>query len=77
MNDDDLLTAPEAARMLKLKLPAFYALRRRQRIPNAGLGRRLLFARGDLLRARTTESPQAIDFAARARQLVRGELRRA
>ena len=75
---EDLLTPPEAARLLKLPtLGAFYAFRRRHRIPNAGIGRRLLFARADLLRARTTESPLVIDFAERARQHARGERRRA
>lgn len=77
---DELLTAPEAARFLRISLGAFYALRRRQRIPNASLGRRLLFRRQDLLRPETPppdrppdRPPDSIDWAARGRAAARGE----
>lgn len=70
-----LLTARQAARMLKISLAAFYQLRRRQRIHNSGVGRRLLFAREDLLRARP--APRVIDFGALARQDARRERVRA
>jgi hypothetical protein len=69
-----LLTAKQAARMLKLSLGAFYQLRRRHQIHNSGIGRRLLFAREDLLRVRSTSTPaRVIDFEALARQDARGE----
>jgi hypothetical protein len=73
---EELLTAPQAAQELQLSLGALYAYRRRWRIPNAGRGRRLLFRRSDLLRARP---PQAtvMDFEKLARQHARGERLRA
>jgi excisionase family DNA binding protein len=70
---DELLTASEAARVLKLSLGAFYALRRRQHIPSAGVGRRLLFRREDLVRARAGDPVSVVDFAELGRRHARGE----
>jgi excisionase family DNA binding protein len=68
---DELLTAREAAAYLKLSLGAFYALRRRQHIPNAGHGKRLLFRRADLLRR---ETPPLVDMRELARRHARKPL---
>jgi len=70
---DELLTAREAAAFLQRSLGAFYALRRRQHIPSAGLGRRLLFRREDLVRAPASAPARVIDFAELGRRHARGE----
>jgi len=51
---DALLTAREAAALLKLSLPAFYAWRRRHTIPSAIESRALRFHKSDLVRPATT-----------------------
>jgi hypothetical protein len=70
---DELLTARAAADVLHLSLEAFYALRRRQHIPSAGLGRRLLFRREDLVRAPALAPARVVDFAELGRRHARGE----
>ncbi len=78
MNDDEPLTACEAAAYLKKSRAAFYAWRRRHRIPSRGLGRNLLFFKSDLLRARPEPvKAEVVDFAERALEHARGERRRA
>lgn len=78
---DELLTATEAAAFLKVSLRAFYAFRRRNAIPNRGIGRSLRFFKDDLLRARTrdaqsdrpTGAATVTQFSEYARRVARGE----
>lgn len=64
---EELLTATEAAALMKISLPAFYAWRRRHRVPSRVEGRSLRFYAKDLVRA----APPVTDFAALGREHAR------
>lgn len=77
MSSDELLTAKEAAAVLKLSLPAFYAWRRRHAVPNQIESRSLRFLRSDLVRGSKPAGPaRVLDYAELGRLHARGELRR-
>ena len=65
--NEELLTAKQAAALLQLSLPAFYAWRRRHRVASRVEGRSLRFYARDLVR----DAPPAMDFAALGRQHAR------
>lgn len=70
-SDDELLTAAEASAFLKLSRGAFYAWRRRHRIPSRIEGRALRFFRSDLVRGEVARPPRIVDFAEAGRQFAR------
>lgn len=74
----DLLTVDEARALLDMTRAAFYAYRRRNRIPNAIHGRAIRIRRADLLRVESAGlATRLVDYAELGRQHARGELRRA
>jgi predicted DNA-binding transcriptional regulator AlpA len=74
---EELLTAQEAAALMKISLSAFYAWRRRHQVPSRVEGRSLRFYARDLVKDAVKAAPPVMDFAALGRQHARAMAREA